>query len=107
MSVDLIRMLSLSVELVGKTEQFPGIPWNATVFAIVGFVAILLLNREMISSICRNMIAIPFALGEATNGLVAYIFPQWIHFQVKAILATLTLTTLSSLELPSCVAYPC
>ena len=34
----------------------------------------------------RNMIAIPFALGEATNGLVAYILPQWIHFQV-AILA--------------------
>ena len=33
------------------------------------------------------MIAIPFALGEATNGLVAYILPEWIHFQV-AILAT-------------------
>ena len=35
----------------------------------------------------RNMIAIPFALGEATNGLVAYILPEWIHFQV-AILDT-------------------
>ena len=37
------------------------------------------------------MIAIPFALGEATNGLVAYLFPEWIHFQV-AILHTITLT---------------
>ena len=36
-------LFPLSVELVGKTEQFPGIPWHATVFAIVGFVVILLL----------------------------------------------------------------
>ena len=33
------------------------------------------------------MIAIPFALGEATNGLVAYILPQWIHFQVPILAA--------------------
>jgi len=59
-----LMAFTLSVEIVGKTEQFPGIPWNATVFAIVG-----------------NAIAIPFALGEATNGLVAYILPDWIHFQ--------------------------
>ena len=75
--------LPLSVELVGKSEQFPGIPWNATVFAIVGFVIVLLRHQRFH---LRNMIAMPFALGEATNGLVAYILPQWIHFQV-AILA--------------------
>ena len=75
-------LFSLSVELVGKTEQFPGIPWHATVFAIVGFVVILVFFSEIIGVHLRNMIAIPFALGEATNGLVAYIFPQWIHFQV-------------------------
>ena len=44
-------------------------------------------KADIIDSISRNMIAIPFALGEATNGLVAYILPEWIHFQV-AILAT-------------------
>ena len=39
----LLLIFNLSVELVGKTEQFPGIPWNATVFAIVGLVIYLLL----------------------------------------------------------------
>ena len=39
----LLQIFNLSVELVGKTEQFPGIPWNATVFAIVGLVIYLLL----------------------------------------------------------------
>ena len=40
---NLLQIFNLSVELVGKTEQFPGIPWNATVFAIVGLVIYLLL----------------------------------------------------------------
>lgn len=28
-----------------------------------------------------NLIAIPFALGEASNGLVAFLLPDWISFQ--------------------------
>ena len=71
-----------SVELVGKKEQFPGIPWNTTVFSIVGLVIVVVLCVHYLE--LRNMIAIPFAVGEATNGLVAYIFPNWIHFQVAS-----------------------
>ena len=43
--------LPLSVELVGKSEQFPGIPWNATVFAIVGFVIVLPRQISLIPSL--------------------------------------------------------
>ena len=59
-----LMAFTLSVEIIGKKEQFFGIPWNMTVFSFVG-----------------NMIAIPFALGEAANGLLAYIFPVWTEFQ--------------------------
>lgn len=31
-----LMAFTLSVELVGSREQFPGIPWNVTVFSIVG-----------------------------------------------------------------------
>jgi hypothetical protein len=31
-----LMAFDLSVEIVGKKEQFPGIPWNVTVFAVVG-----------------------------------------------------------------------
>ena len=76
-----------SVELVGKKEQFPGIPWNTTVFSIVGLVIVVVLCVHYLE--LRNMIAIPFAVGEATNGLVAYIFPNWIHFQVASLILTM------------------
>jgi hypothetical protein len=31
-----LMAFNLSVEIVGKKEQFPGIPWNVTVFSVVG-----------------------------------------------------------------------
>ena len=46
----LASLLPPSVELVGKSEQFPGIPWNATVFAIVGFVIVLPRQISLIPS---------------------------------------------------------
>jgi len=59
-----LMAFTLSVEIIGKKEQFPGIPWNMTIFSFVG-----------------NIIAIPFAFGEATNGLLAFIFESWDTYQ--------------------------
>ena len=64
-----LMAFTLCVELVGKKEQFPGIPWNVTVFSVVG-----------------NIIGIPYALGEMTNSLLAYVFPEWITFQLLSAL---------------------
>ena len=43
----------LAVEVVGR-EKLYGVPWSMTIFSFIG-----------------NMIAIPFALGEASNGILA------------------------------------
>jgi len=59
-----LMAFTLSVELIGKKEQFYGVPWNMTIFSFVG-----------------NIIAIPFALGEASNGILAFLFPYWDTFQ--------------------------
>jgi len=59
-----LMAFTLSVELIGKKEQFYGVPWNMTIFSFVG-----------------NIIAIPFAFGEASNGLLAFLFPNWDIFQ--------------------------
>ena len=59
-----LMAFTLSVELIGKKEQFYGVPWNMTIFSFVG-----------------NIIAIPFALGEASNGILAFLFPNWDTFQ--------------------------
>ena len=54
----------LGVEIVGKKNTVPYIPWHVTVFSFFG-----------------HIITVPYALGEATNSFLAYNIMEWKGFQ--------------------------
>jgi len=59
-----LMSFTLIVEILGKKSTIKFIPWHVTVFTFFG-----------------NIIAIPYALGEAANSFIAYMQPDWDIFQ--------------------------